>query len=139
MLGGICGHAGLFSNANDLAKMMQMYLNYGTYGGKRFIDSSTVAEFTSCQFCENENRRGLGFDRPMEEPDSGPASNSASEKSYGHSGFTGTIVWLDPEYDLLYIFLSNRIHPDQYNVKLVTENIRTDIQEIIYHSITDKE
>ncbi len=139
MLGGVCGHAGLFSNANDLAKMMQMYLNYGTYGGKRFIDSSTVAEFTRCQFCENENRRGLGFDRPMEEPDSGPASNSASEKSYGHSGFTGTIVWLDPEYDLLYIFLSNRIHPDQYNVKLVTENIRTDIQEIIYHSITDKE
>ncbi len=136
MLGGICGHAGLFSNANDLAKMMQMYLNYGTYGGERFMDSSTVAEYTRCQFCDFDNRRALGFDRPItDEEDAGPACNSASEKSYGHSGFTGTIVWMDPEYELLYIFLSNRIHPDQSNGRLISENIRTRIQEMIYRSI----
>lgn len=136
MLGGVCGHAGLFSNANDLAKMMQMYLNHGTYGGERFIDSATIAEYTRCQFCENDNRRALGFDRPItDEDDAGPACNSASELSFGHSGFTGTITWADPKYDLLYIFLSNRIHPDQYNIKLVTENIRTDIQEQLYRSL----
>ena len=136
MLGGVCGHAGLFSNANDLAKMMQMYLNHGTYGGERYIDSATIAEYTRCQFCDFDNRRALGFDRPItDEKDAGPASNSASETSYGHSGFTGTIVWMDPEYDLLYIFLSNRIHPDQSNGRLITDNIRTRIQEMIYRSI----
>ena len=136
MLGGVCGHAGLFSNANDLAKMMQVYLNHGTYGGERYIDSATIAEFTRCQFCDFENRRALGFDRPItEEEDAGPASNSASENSYGHSGFTGTIVWMDPDYDLLYVFLSNRIHPDQHNAKLVTTNVRTRIQEQVYRSI----
>lgn len=135
MLGGICGHAGMFSNANDLAKMMQVFLNFGTYGGDRFIDSATIAEFTRCQFCDFDNRRALGFDRPItEEDDAGPACNSASERSYGHSGFTGTIVWMDPEYDLLYVFLSNRVHPDQHNAKLITGNVRTNIQEIIYRS-----
>ena len=136
MLGGVCGHAGLFSNANDLAKMMQMYLNNGTYGGQRFIDSATIAEYTRCQYCELENRRALGFDRPItDEEDAGPACNSASEFSFGHSGFTGTIAWVDPKYDLLYIFLSNRIHPDQYNIQLITENIRTEIQEQLYRSL----
>ena len=137
MLGGICGHAGLFSNANDLAKIMQMYLNHGTYGGERYIDSATIAEYTRCQFCDFENRRALGFDRPItDEDDAGPASNSASDRSYGHSGFTGTIVWIDPEYDLLYIFLSNRVHPDQSNSKLISMNVRTKIQEILYKAIT---
>jgi len=136
MLGGICGHAGLFSNAGDLAKLMQMYLNYGTYGGKRFIDSTTIAEYTSCQFCDSGNRRGLGFDRPItEEEDAGPVCNQASASSYGHTGFTGTIAWVDPEYDLIYIFLSNRVHPDQDNFRLVSLNVRTDIQEMIYRSI----
>lgn len=138
MLGGISGHAGLFSNANDLAKLMQMYLNNGTYGGKRFIDSATIAQYTSCQFCDYDNRRGLGFDRPItEEDDAGPACNDASELSYGHSGFTGTIAWVDPKYELVYIFLSNRIHPDQANSKLITMNVRTDIQEMIYRSLED--
>jgi len=135
MLGGVCGHAGLFSNANDLAKLMQMYLNKGTYGGRRFIDSATVNEFTRCQFCEVENRRALGFDRPITDEDhAGPACDSASEFSYGHSGFTGTLAWMDPKYDLLYIFLSNRIHPDQYNSKLISWNVRTNIQQAIYNS-----
>ncbi|MEX0986938.1 MAG: glycoside hydrolase family 3 N-terminal domain-containing protein [Bacteroidales bacterium] len=139
MLGGICGHAGLFSNANDLAKLMQMYLNQGTYGGKKYIDSATLSEFTRCQFCDVENRRALGFDRPItDEEDAGPACNEASEVSYGHTGFTGTMVWMDPKYDLLYIFLSNRVHPDQYNPKLISLNVRTEIQKMIYRSIEEE-
>ncbi|MDA3834621.1 MAG: serine hydrolase, partial [Spirochaetales bacterium] len=137
MLGGVSGHAGLFSNANDLAKMMQMYLYHGNYGGKQYVDSATLAEFTSCQFPESENRRGLGFDRPMAEEDSGPACDEASELSFGHSGFTGTITWVDPKYDLVYVFLSNRIHPGQYNTKLISMNVRTDIQSLIYRSMED--
>lgn len=138
MLGGIAGHAGLYSNANDLAKMMQMFLQYGSYGGKRFIDSATIAEFTREQFPENDNRRGLGFDRPItDEADAGPACDEASELSYGHSGFTGTLAWVDPEYDLVYIFLSNRIHPNQDNFKLISSNVRTNIMEKIYHAIED--
>ena len=138
MLGGISGHAGLFSNANDLAKMMQMYLNGGTYAGKRFISDSTLNKFTSCYFCNNGNRRGLGFDKPEPDPKkTSPSSKLASPSSYGHTGFTGTIAWMDPEYGLLYIFLSNRIHPDQYNQKLIELNIRTRIHDIIYESLLD--
>jgi CubicO group peptidase (beta-lactamase class C family) len=138
MLGGICGHAGLFSNANDLAKLMQMYLNNGSYGGKKYIDSAIIAEYTRCQFCDLDNRRAMGFDRPMSEEDAGPACNSASERSYGHTGFTGTIAWVDPEYDLIYIFLSNRIQPNQDNTLLISSNVRTRIQEILYKSIEDR-
>ncbi len=138
MLGGICGHAGLFSNANDLAKMMQMVLNYGSYGGDHFIDSATIAAYTRCADCSNGNRRGLGFDRPITEEDGeGPACDQASEISFGHSGFTGTIAWMDPRYDLLYIFLSNRIHPNQYNTRLIEMDVRTKIQEMLYRSILD--
>lgn len=136
MLGGVAGHAGLFGCANDLAKMMQMYLNSGWYGEDRFIDSSTLAKYTSCYDCENENRRGLGFDRPItEEEDAGPACDDASASSYGHSGFTGTLAWVDPEYDLVYVFLSNRIHPNQANTRLIDDNVRTRIQQVIYDAI----
>ena len=139
MLGGIAGHAGIFSNANDLAKMMQMYLNGGWYGEKRYLDSTTIVRYTSCFNCEQENRRGLGFDRPvMDEPDAGPACDSASVASYGHTGFTGTIAWVDPEYDLVYVFLSNRIHPDQGNDKLIETNVRTRIQQVIYNAVLNK-
>jgi beta-N-acetylhexosaminidase len=136
MLGGISGHAGLFGNANDVAKMMQMYLNGGWYGEDRFIDSVTLSIYTSCYDCDNNNRRGLGFDRPAsDEPDTGPACNDASPLSYGHSGFTGTLAWVDPAYGLVYIFLSNRIHPDQGNTKLIDENVRTRIQQVVYDAI----
>ena len=136
MLGGIAGHAGLFSCANDLAKMMQMYLNNGWYGEDRFIDSSTLAIYTSCYNCEGENRRGLGFDRPItDEEDAGPACNDASPSSYGHSGFTGTLAWVDPDFDLVYIFLSNRVHPNQSNTRLIDDNIRTRIQQVVYDAI----
>ena len=136
MLGGIAGHAGLFGDANDLAKMMQMYLNGGCYGGKRYLDSATLAVYTSCYDPENENRRGLGFDRPVtDEQGEGPACDDASPLSFGHSGFTGTLAWADPANGLLFIFLSNRIHPNQGNNRLIEENTRTRIQQVIYDSI----
>lgn len=136
MLGGVAGHAGLFACANDLAKMMQMYLNHGWYGEDRYIDSSTLATYTSCYNCDDDNRRGLGFDRPItDEKDAGPACDDASASSFGHSGFTGTLAWVDPEFDLVYIFLSNRIHPNQANTKLIENNVRTRIQQVIYDAI----
>jgi CubicO group peptidase (beta-lactamase class C family) len=138
MMGGVAGHAGLFGNANDLAKLMQMYLNGGEYGGHRFFNPETIYFFSSQQ--HPENRRGLGFDKPEMDPEKDtPVSRMASELSFGHSGFTGTIVWVDPTYDLIYIFLSNRIHPNQYNRKLIETNVRTDIQEIIYRAIEDRQ
>ena len=135
MQGGVGGHAGLFSNTNDIAKLMQMYLNGGFYGGKRYIQESTIKEFTSCQYCETNNRRGIGFDRPLVNEEGGPSCDQASTSSYGHSGFTGTLTWVDPDHDLIYVFLSNRIHPSSENNLLVNENIRTRIQEVIYKSI----
>ena len=136
MLGGVCGHAGLFSSANDLAKMMQMFLNGGEYGNIRYLDKKTIEYFTRCPDCENGNRRGIGFDKP--EPDTtknGPSSKLASVSSYGHTGFTGTIAWVDPEEELVYIFLSNRVYPEITNNKLVELNIRTEIQDVIYSAI----
>lgn len=136
MMGGVAGHAGLFSNANDLAKLMQMYLQYGEYGGKRYISREVVDEFIRCQFCENNNRRGAGFDKP--EPDAskdGPTCKCVSYMSFGHSGFTGTYAWADPENGLVYIFLSNRIYPDAENKKLIKMGIRTRIQQVIYDAV----
>ncbi len=137
MLGGVAGHAGLFSNANDLAKMMQMYMSYGEYGGERYFDSVTVQEFIRCQYCKTKNRRGIGFDKPqLEGP--GPASDLASRSSFGHSGFTGTLAWADPEEDLVYIFLSNRVFPDAENRKLLSLSTRTRIQDAIYEAIKNE-
>ena len=118
--------------------MMQMYLNDGVYAGKRFISDTIIHKFTACHFCNNGNRRGLGFDKPEPDPKKiSPASKLASQSSYGHTGFTGTIAWMDPEYGLLYIFLSNRIHPDQANQKLIDMNIRTKIS-LIYLRISSR-
>lgn len=136
MLGGISGHAGLFGNSGDLAKMMQMYLNGGTYGGQQFIEPATIALYSSCFNCTNGNRRGLGFDRPVnDEPDAGPACNSASPLSFGHTGFTGTMAWADPAYDLLFVFLSNRVHPNQGNTRLIDDHVRTRIQQVVYDAV----
>ena len=137
MLGGVGGHAGLFSNANDLAKVMQMYLNKGNYGGEQYITSEAINYFTSCMYCSEGNRRGLGFDKP--EPDKSkdsPACSSASLNSFGHTGFTGTYAWADPDNGLLYIFLSNRIHPDAENKTLSKQNIRTKIQQVFYDALS---
>jgi beta-N-acetylhexosaminidase len=136
MLGGISGNAGLFGNANDLAKLLQMYLNDGSYGSENFIDSATIALYTSCFNNEEENRRGLGFDRPIcDEPDEGPACNDASSQSFGHSGFTGTLAWVDPTHELVYVFLSNRVHPNQGNNLLIDMNVRTAVQQVVYDAI----
>ncbi len=136
MMGGVSGHAGLFSNADDIAKMMQMYLQYGSYGGRRYFKPSTLKLFTKCAFCKNGNRRGLGFDRVLR-PEGGPASQLASDKSFGHSGFTGILVWADPEYDFVYIFLSNRTFPTSENKKLIKMDVRTKIQAYFYKSFPE--
>jgi CubicO group peptidase (beta-lactamase class C family) len=135
MMNGVAGHAGLFANTNDLAKMMQMYLNGGYYGGYRYFQESTIALFSGCAFCELQNRRGLGFDRKQLGDGPGPSCTCASEQSYGHTGFTGTMVWIDPKEQLLYIFLSNRTYPDAENWKLSKLDVRTNIQEYIYDAL----
>lgn len=135
VFGGIAGHAGLFSTASDLAKMMSMFLNNGFYGGKQYLSLATIAQLNERYF-EN-NRRGLGWDKLGEDKNS--ASEKASDRSFGHTGFTGTMVWADPEADLIYIFLSNRIYPDANNWKLMELNIRTEIHDTLYESIENYE
>lgn len=131
--GGVAGHAGLFSNAIDLAKMMQMHLQDGFYGGTEFFQPGTIEKFTRKQY--HNNRRGVGWDKPLVNDLNGPTSKFASGKTFGHTGFTGTAVWADPEFNLIYVFLSNRIHPDANNSKLIKNNIRTRIQDAIYESM----
>ncbi len=134
MFGGVAGNSGVFSDANDLAVIMQMLLNKGKYGGRQFLKPATVELFTQKQV--PGNRRGLLFDKPETDPSKqSPCCLKASPFTFGHQGFTGTCAWADPEYGLVYIFLSNRIHPDVSNDKLVKMNVRTRIQEIIYESI----
>ena len=144
MLGGVGGHAGLFGNANDLAKLMQMYLQGGAYADQEYLKKAVVEEYTECQFCEDsivsnpkENRRGAGFDKPQYHGEVGPTCECISFESFGHSGFTGTYAWADPEEELVYIFLSNRVYPDASNGKLVSLNIRTRIQEKIYEAVAN--
>jgi len=141
MLGGVGGHAGVFSNANDLAKLMQMYLNGGTYGGVRYVKDTTLSEFTECQFCHEgkENRRAAGFDKPFLQGYGGPTCDGISQRSFGHTGFTGTMAWADPEEEIVYIFLSNRVYPNAENKKLLKMNIRTNIQQVIYDAIKEGE
>lgn len=134
MQGGIGGHAGLFSNSNDIAKIMQMYLNGGSYGGVKFLEPETIKKFNTCYYCEEDVRRGVGFDKPQLEK-VGPTCNCVSMSSFGHSGFTGTLVWADPEEEIIYVFLSNRVYPDSNNRKLIHEDIRSRIQGVIYESI----
>jgi len=136
MLGGVSGNAGLFGNANDLAKMMQMFLNGGWYGQRRYLQKATLDRFTTRYNTEEDNRRGFGFDKPVTwEVDEGPACDDASPLSFGHSGFTGTLAWADPEHDLVYIFLSNRVHPDMGNNRLIDMNVRTEVQQVVYNAL----
>lgn len=134
MLGGIGGQAGLFSNANDVAKIMQMYLNGGEYGGVKYFDQETIDQFNTCYYCEDEVRRGVGFDKPQLQ-EVGPTCGCVSMTSFGHSGFTGTLTWADPHEEIVYVFLSNRVHPSAEEKKLIREGIRTKIQEVIYEAI----
>ena len=136
MQGGVGGHAGLFSNANEVAKIMQMYLQGGVYGGKRFISDRTIQKFNTCYFCHKQVRRGVGFDKPQLK-EKGPTCGCVSRKSFGHSGFTGTYTWADPEEELIYVFLSNRTYPTASNTLLVKSGLRTRIQQAIYDAIID--
>jgi len=137
MLGGVAGHAGLFANANDVAKMMQMYLQRGYYGGKRYLKTTTLNKFNHRYFSENNVRRGLGFDKPQLNPDVKATCGCVSDESFGHSGFTGTYTWADPKSGLVYVFLSNRTYPTMTNKGLVNSNMRTEIQQIIQEAILD--
>ncbi|SKB32690.1 beta-glucosidase [Salegentibacter holothuriorum] len=132
--GGIGGHAGLFSNANDVAKIMHLYLNKGVYGGKRYLEGETISKFNTCYYCDKDVRRGVGFDKPQLGT-SGPTCNCLSMESFGHSGFTGTFAWADPEEEIVYVFLSNRTFPDATNRTLIREDVRSRIQKVIYEAI----
>ena len=140
MMGGVSGNAGLFGTTNDLAKLFQMYLQKGYFGGRRYISEKTLNEFTRIQFPDNENRRGLGFDKPYIDNeknkllDAYPAV-STSKNSFGHSGYTGTFAWADPDEGLLFIFMSNRVYPTRENSKLYKLNIRTAMHQAIYDCI----
>jgi beta-glucosidase-like glycosyl hydrolase/CubicO group peptidase (beta-lactamase class C family) len=133
MIGGVGGHAGLFANANDLAILMQMNLQNGRYGGLRYFQSPIVTEFARSTVAGN--RHGLGWDHGDPSKPEGPTSNLSPASTFGHTGFTGTCVWMDPENKILYIFLSNRVYPDAGNNKLRQYNIRTRIHDVIYKSL----
>ncbi|MDR0667492.1 MAG: serine hydrolase [Prevotellaceae bacterium] len=125
LLGGVAGHAGVFGNANDLAKLLQLYLNGGSYGGEQYLSDSIIRRFTACAMCDKGVRRGLGFDKPEPRPDKpGPIGREWSLDSYGHSGYTGNLCWIDPQRDLIVVFLSNRTYPDDDN-KLGRMNTRS--------------
>lgn len=134
MMKGISGNAGLFANAEDLAKVWQMLLNGGIYDGKRYLKQSTIEEFSKCQYCGEDNKRGMGFDKPLIEYGETKSSvaKGASPESFGHTGYTGTLVWVDPANDLLFIFLSNRVHPTRDNSMIYQLNIRPRIHNLVY-------
>jgi beta-N-acetylhexosaminidase len=140
MMGGVSGNAGLFSNANDLAKLMQLYLQFGEYGGERYFSEETVKEFTKQQF--RGNRRGAGFDKPAlteEIRNNGTPSPDASPQSFGHTGYTGTFAWADPENGLLFIFLANRTYPTRASKNLYRYNIRTAMHQVVYDLLEEVE
>ena len=138
LLNGVSGHAGLFGNANDLMKLMQMYLQKGSYGGQQFIKPAVIDSCTKYQFPMLNNRRGIAFDKLDFNKKISNGPQSASPESYGHSGFTGTFTWIDPKYNIVYVFLSNRVYPTRDNGKIGTLNIRTEVGEAIYKSLKMK-
>ena len=135
MIGGVGGHAGLFANANDVAKVMQMFLQDGSYGGKKYLEPETVHKFNKRYYENKKVRRGLGFDKPQLNPNVKATCGCVSDVSFGHSGFTGTYTWADPATGVVYVFLSNRVYPTMRNYGLVKSNIRTKIQQDIQDAI----
>ena len=133
---GVSGHAGLFSNAREVAQIMQMLLNGGELYGHRYLKQKTVETFTRRHFEKQGNRRALGFDKQLFTPSTnGQVCPEASQASFGHTGFTGTMVWADPDYELVYVFLSNRVHPSATPNRLAQLNVRTDIQSLLYNDL----
>lgn len=135
-MGGVSGHAGLFGNARDVAQLMQMLVNGGVYHGRRYLKPETISLFTRRHYADRQNRRALGFDKPLFNPSpNGQVCQQASQASYGHTGFTGTMLWVDPEHELVFVFLSNRVHPSSSPNRLAQMNVRTDIQSIVYEKL----
>ena len=132
--GGVSGHAGVFSNAMDVAKIMQLYLQKWKYGDQQYFSEKTFDDFNTCYFCAAGNRRGVGFDKPQLGAE-GPTCGCASMTSFGHTGYTGTMAWADPDAQIVYVFLSNRTFPIAGTNRLSKENIREDIQKVIYEAI----
>jgi len=137
LMGGVSGNAGLFGTARDLHIILQMYQNYGIHDGHRYLSEATIKEFTKVQYPENDNRRGLGFDKPLLNNKNLPISDAypavdASAESFGHSGFTGTFIWADPINQLVFIFLSNRVYPTRDNRNLYELNIRPQLHQLFY-------
>ena len=134
--GGVSGNAGLFSSANDLAKVVSIYLNDGVYGGERLLSAKTCKLFTQSK--SPTTRRGLGFDKPdIKHISASPCGALTPPSVYGHTGYTGGAFWVDPDNKLIYIFLSNRVHKTRANLKLSKMNIRTSIQDVIYKAIKE--
>ena len=131
LMGGVAGNAGLFTNATDLGIIFQMLLNGGVYGGKRYLSSKTIRTFTDYQ---PETARGIGFDKGTKKNIIAP---SASPNSFGHTGFTGTCIWVDPDNELVFVFLSNRVHPSAKNWQINTLKIRQKVHQTIYDAITE--
>jgi len=132
MLDGVSCNAGLFGSAESLALLFQLYLNEGKWDSRQIISKKAVQAFTKQAY--PDNRRALGFDRPLDpyHPARSSTAQSASARSFGHTGFTGTLVWADPEYDLVYVFLSNRVYPSRDHRQLYQLSIRPKIQQVIY-------
>ncbi len=140
MMEGISSNAGLFGTTLDLAKIMQMYLWMGSYGGEQFISKNTMELFTACHYCNEGNRRGLAFDKPvLTNKENGSTAIDASAHSFGHAGYTGTFAWADPENGMLFIFMSNRVYPTRNNRKLYQLNIRPAMHQAIYDAIKEFE
>lgn len=141
MLGGISGHAGLFSTATETAYLMQLFMDGGTFNENQYLKPETIKHFATARYKKLDNRRGIGFDMPPIDSNYKyrTPGKSASNDSFGHTGFTGTFAWADPEQELVVVFLSNRVHPDSANSQLMKLNIRTKIHELFYKAIENKE
>ena len=137
-MGGVSGHAGLFSTADDIAQILQMLVDGGMYKGRRYLREETIDLFNTQHYKESGCRRGLGFDKPVIKTGGGPCCDEAPQESYGHTGFTGTYVWVDPVNHLTYVFLSNRVHPSATPNRLAQMNIRTQIQSELYRFLKDE-
>jgi len=133
--GGVGGHAGLFGTANDVAKVMQLQLNGGNYGGTMFLPMDIVESYQ--RVSSAGSYRGLGWDKPQLNNANNPTSVYASPETFGHTGFTGTCAWADPKYKLVFVFLSNRICPDANNKKITEQSVRPRIMDVIYRSMMD--
>ena len=143
IMGGVSGNAGLFGTAEDLARLMQLYMNKGDFKGKQILSEAVVNEFTRVQFPENDNRRGLGFDKPLldnEQLDIDKAypAPGASADSFGHSGFTGTFVWADPQGEWVFVFLSNRVYPDRSYRALYSLKVRQRLLQLFYETYASR-